>query len=74
MKTSKPEPGALVRLGNAAADEVQHITRWWEDVVFSRIRGEAPRAICGAILEQDPDGRPTLETDPLCPRCLWGNP
>lgn len=49
--------------------DVQHVVDWWEDVVLSRLRGEAPKALCGASLEQGLDDRPTLDDDPLCPAC-----
>lgn len=55
---------------SAGDDEYLHIVSYREWLVADVLRLKIPRALCGVLLIQDPDKRPTLSTDPSCPRCL----
>lgn len=47
-----------------------HIVSYWEWLIADVLRRRIPRSLCGVVLIEDPDRRPTQSTDPLCPRCV----
>lgn len=51
-------------------DEYLHIVSYWEWLIADVLRRRIPRSLCGVVLIEDPDRRPTQSTDPLCPRCI----
>lgn len=66
------EANAAVEASRAGGDdgEYLHIVSYWEWLIADVLRLRIPRSLCGVVLIEDPDRRPTQSTDPLCPRCV----
>ncbi len=66
------EANAAVQAALAGGDddEYAHIVSYWEWLIADVLRLRIPRSLCGVVLIEDPDRRPTQSTDPLCPRCV----
>lgn len=65
---SAPE-GAEVG-AQAGDDAYLHSVSYMEWLIADVLRLRIPVSLCGVVLIQDPDRRPTQFTDPDCPRCV----
>ena len=60
-----PKPATT---GNGGDGEVAHMVGTREHYL-AKLAMRAPKALCGVVLVQGDDERPTLSTDPLCRTC-----